>query len=352
MAYATLTTPASPYGSLRRPAAPSTSPGGATSSIGVIPVATFLSDVAAVERAYAGDSPQEILSRIRSQWYSGLYFDFLLPDTTTSDLVAGSVTGPMGDVGGVVSVPRDTKLAASVADLRLHWHAYENASPSDKVGDNPSPYLLLTSGERIDIGHVFLVMDALLHPRTDIPYLTFRVPNVDPAGWVGDVGIASVWLTEAEEGEPDTRAPRNPTPPSIDDYWQMSCPDEDLLGDVDGRVLGDLWVASPGLTLSHLLRTYYLGPDSARTSRFRDFCSANGFSYRAAGSSVTWVETWRAPWIARIDRFNNLYAAGIAGSLRAQFFGPNVRVWPRTPEMLARFLAWLKAKLEAELAGG
>jgi hypothetical protein len=318
-------------------------PGSLTGAAAVIPLATFISDVEAVERANPGDTPQEILSRIRVQWYNGIAFDQLIPQARTADIYPNFAPGS----GGVSVVPRGLGPIDPGSRSRLTAHADENAR-----GDNPSPYVMLPSGQRLDVGHLFLGVDALLHPTTGDPYASFAVPNIDPASWAADVGIASVWLTRAEEHSPDSRAPSNPSPPTADAYWRMSAPDEDLLGDVDSFELKAQWSSQRGQKLSEALRSYYLGKGGAAagvSNRFRGFCAANGLSYTQAGSSVTWSPSWRAGLIARIDQFNDLYAAGATGSAWGSVFGPTRRVWPHTPEMLDRFLSWLKPRLEAEL---
>jgi hypothetical protein len=52
----------------------------------------------------------------------------------------------------------------------------------------------------------------------------------------------------------------------------------------------------------------------------------------------------------RIDRFNDVYGAGVGGSLWGTLTRPTRRVWPETPYMLATFLGWAAPLLEAELA--
>jgi hypothetical protein len=67
----------------------------------------------------------------------------------------------------------------------LAARADENA-----VQDNPSPYLVLANGTRVDVGHVLLGLDALIHstPAED-PFKTYQVPAIDPASWVADLGV-------------------------------------------------------------------------------------------------------------------------------------------------------------------
>jgi hypothetical protein len=54
--------------------------------------------------------------------------------------------------------------------------------------------------------------------------------------------------------------------------------------------------------------------------------------------------------VRRIDCFNDVYGAGVGGSLWGTLTRPGARHWPETPYMLGLFLAWAQPLLEAELA--
>jgi hypothetical protein len=330
--------------------APAPHRGGLRGADAVIPIEAFLRYVEDVERANPGDRPQEILSRIRVQYYGSasqgdiIAFDQLIPDAHAFDLVTSM--NPYAGGADVTVVPRS--LGAVSEDTRRHLHAHAD---ENREGDNPSPYLLLPGGERIDVGHLFLSMDALLHTRTASPYSDYGVPNRDPAGWVADVGIASVWLTHAEEGSPHEDAPRNPQPPTVDEYFRMSAPDEDLLGDIDAYRAEQQWEEQP-TTLSAAIRRYYVGAagTGGAETRYRTFCAREGFTYRRSGDTVAWNTDWLYPTMDRIDRFNDLYESGRSGAVRAMVTGgTSHRFWPRTPIMFLKFLSWLKPRLEAEL---
>ena len=324
--------------------------GGLHGADAVIPIEQFIQYVEEVERANPDDQPQEILSRIRVQYYgsssvsSMIAFDQLIPDAHAVDVM----TYPNPYSGSIISVvPRGLGSVSAEARSHLLAHADEYS-----VGDNPSPYLLLPNKERIDVGHLFLGLDALLHPSTAAPYTDYGVPNIDPAGWVADVGIASVWLTHAEEGSPHEGAPPNPPPPSVNNYFRLSAPDEDLLGDIDAYRAEQQWQEQPG-TLSAAIRRYYLGGAGTRGAdvRYQIFCAREGLTFQRSGNSITWDTNWHNPLIDRIDRFNDLYDAGAWSGLKTMIVGSvKHRFWPRTPIMLNKFLAWLKPRLEAELS--
>jgi hypothetical protein len=298
----------------------------------IIPVDRFVGYLEEAERAFPGDSPADLLSRIRNTYYSGFLVSQLLPDARAH---------------GARTLHGNPRLSRT-AHRHLTARADENG-----VGDNPSPYVLLPSGEQIDIGHLFLGLEALLHPRTTVPFSAYGVPNIDATGWVADVGMASVWTTKHAEGAPDPRVSRRLAAPDRDAYYLMSAPDADLFGDIDVFAVRAQWALAAGQPLSAALRAYYLGrrgrPPGIRW-RWRAFASVNRLAYGRAGGRVAWDPAWWEGWVRRIDRFNDVYGAGFGGSLWGTLTRPAYRSWPETPYMLAVFLSWARPLLQAELA--
>jgi hypothetical protein len=303
-----------------------------TGSEAVVPVDRFIAHFEEAERAFPEDSPADLLSRVRNTYYSGFLVEQLLPDAQAR---------------GGRTLHGNPRLGRT-AHRHLTAKADENG-----VGDNPSPYVLLPCGEQIDIGHVFLGLDALLHPRTTVPFSTYGVPNIDATGWVADVGMASVWTTRHAEGAPDPRVSRRLAAGDRDTYFRMSAPDADLLGDVDVFALRAQWGLGAGQPLSAALRAYYLGrrgrPPGTRW-RWRAFTAVNRLTWARAGRGIAWDPAWWQGWVRRIDRFNDVYGAGVGGSLWGTLTWPIHRAWPETPYMLAVFLGWAQPLLEAELA--
>jgi hypothetical protein len=302
-----------------------------TGSAAVVPVDRFAAYLEEAERAFPDDSPADLVSRIRNTYYSGFLVEQLLPDARAQ---------------GGRTLHGNPRLGRT-AHRHLTARADENG-----VGDNPSPYVLLPSGEQVDIGHLFLGLDALLHPRTTVPFSAYGVPNIDATGWVADVGMASVWTTRHVEGAVDPRVSRRLPAPDRDAYYLMSAPEADLLGDIDVFAMRAQWALAAGQPLSAALRAYYLGrpgrPAGTRW-RWRAFAAVNRLTYGRAGGAVAWDPAWWAGWVRRIDRFNDVYGAGVGGSLWGTLTQPTHRAWPETPYMLGRFLAWAQPRLEAEL---
>jgi hypothetical protein len=303
-----------------------------TGADAVVELDRFAGYLEEAERAFPADSPLDLVSRIRNTYYSGFLVEQLLPDTRAR---------------GDRTLHGNPRLGRT-AYRHLTARANENG-----VGDNPAPYVLLPSGEVVDIGHLFLGLDALLHPRTTVPFSAYGVPNIDATGWVADVGMASVWTTKHVEGVPDPRASRRLPVADRDAYYRMSAPEADLLGDIDVFALHAQWGLPAGQPLSAALRAYYLGcrgrPPGMRW-RWRAFATVNRLAWTRAGSGIAWSPAWRAGWVRRIDRFNDVYGAGVGGSLWGTVTSPTHRVWPETPYMLGQFLVWAQGLLATELA--
>jgi hypothetical protein len=304
-----------------------------TGSGAIIPVDRFVAHLEEAERAFPDDPPADLLSRLRNTYYSGFLVSQLLPDSRAH---------------GGRTLHGNPRLGRT-AHRHLTARADENG-----VGDNPAPYVLLPSGEQVDVGHLFLGLEALLHPRTTVPFSAYGVPNIDATGWVADIGMASVWTTRHAEGAPDPRVSRRLPAPDRDAYYRMSAPDADLLGDIDVFAMRAQWALAAGQPLSAAMRAYYLGrpgrPPGIRW-RWRAFASFNRLVFnRAGGGRLAWDPAWWPGWIRRIDRFNDVYGAGVGGSLWGTLTRPTARAWPETPYMLALFLAWAQPLFEAELA--
>lgn len=313
----------------------------------IIPIGNLIRYVAAVEAGYPQDSAMDIVTRIRQSYYSGLLFEQLIPTAHTHDIR----TEP-GDFKPIqIKQPR-------MIDPGIGREAYEHLiarADENATGDNPSPYIKLEDGSQIDLGHLLLGLDALIHPSTSIPYSSYGVPGIDPASWVADLGIASVWMTQHEEtGKPPSDAPKKLDSPDLDAYYQMSAPEQDLLGDVDSFSSHEEYVAAPaGQPLSQTLTAYYLGkgggPPGIR-KRWRTFCAKSGLAFQQLASGISWIASGVSQAVARVNWFSDLYAAGALGALGGALFGPKRRTWPYTGKVVTKFLGWVKPQLEKEVA--
>jgi len=312
---------------------------------GELDVESYIDAVREVEAAFASDTPEQILTRLRQLYYPGtnpngltareLAFDQLMLNSPTRVGVGGPrrLVSP-GQIPGVFF-------------RRLTDAAFDNAVPPQPP-DNPGPNVVDTEGNRVDIGHALLTIDALTHTTTGQPYLSYGVPSIDPAWWVADVGIAAVWA-ERDAPDPPRVLPKLPSGDAdVPGYWRMSAPDADLFGDVDGFAILELW-QSIGGPLSDALTGYYLGgvgTDAAFRRRFRTFVAAH---VGPPGSGADpFPGAPRAALLKRINRFNDLFSDGASALLRLS--PPPAGSWVHAPAMFDRFLSWLFTKHAAEVS--
>jgi hypothetical protein len=322
----------------------------------LIPIADFIRYVEVVEAAFGSAPPEEILTRIRQEYYMGPGFDELVPDAPRRRMAPGYAQPPGGGTSPIYWTNRlvgDMPGGGANADALRHLtaHADENG-----VRRNPSPYIVMPDGSHVDAGHLLLGLDSLLHPRVAAPFSAYGIPGIDPAGLAADLALASFWTTyHQRNGSPAPNAARRPQTASFDEYYAASAPDEDLLGDIDAFSAEEQSRSSSGQRLSQILRATYLGtagPARVR-QRFRTFAARNSLGYSQAGASITWdLAAIEAVWLPRIDRLCDLFDAGfwsLAGSVTVGT-SRSRGTWPYSREALRRFLAWLKPRLEAELA--
>ena len=247
---------------------------------------------------------------------------------------------------------------------------------ADEVGiqDNPSPYIIASDDDEIDIGHVLLGLDALLHRTAGRPYSSFGIPNIDPASWVGDLAPAVAWTSiHKKTAKPARDAPKKAVQlvtANFDQYYAWSAPRQDLLGDADGFGMFEQWRSKLDQKLSQVLRAYYLGGDSDAgvKRRWRNFCSFIDpadhlamFPYTLfnLGQDALFQAASLARWRSRIDRLADLLVVGnqdmadkIWLALVPPAAAPPAPAPPNFPETnlaLNKFADWLLLQLVAEL---
>jgi hypothetical protein len=352
------------------PAAASPLPTGKTNPQAIIGIHVFIRLVQDVEKAYSSDSPKQTVTRIRNLFYSSHSpaIRGLLPYADNDELIDRGF-GQTNDVAPFLYATRLREVRrGDVKDAtynRLTSQADENAVRGKPKGDNPSPYILLPNSQIVDVGHLLLALDAKLNPGSWAPYTSYNIPTIDPASWVADIGIASVWVTTHEySGKPNDQAPPKMTlskPPKkseLDEYYKASAPEADLLGNADGFGLFNDWNSSQ--SLSEALRNYYVGPQGRRAGmrrRWLKFCLLNGFVTNE-NDQVKWKPKSQLMkgWVPRIDNFCNLYAGGPKKAQETILpFGISRYKhdkWAHTPYMLNKFLDYVITNLSAELRSG
>jgi hypothetical protein len=349
---------------------PSPLPAGRTNPQAIIGIHVFIQLVQKAEKVYGFlDSPKQTVTRIRNLYYSSASPGFagLLPNAPNYELRPEGA----GEVKGIPILPPNPFALVKLRVVRrenlseetykrLTAQANENTVRGQPPGDNPSPYILLQNGKLVDVGHLLLTLDALLHPGSTRPYTDYGVPTIDAASWVADIGIASVWATthNLKTGKPNSQAPPGmklsdpPTNSQLDEYYKASAPESDLLGNVDGFGLFHNWNSKQ--PLSEALRDYYVETQekpAGVNKRWLTFCRLNRF-VTLQGNQVKWRERAELlkELIPRVNNFCNLFAAGRAGSIRTIREGwLNNQKWEYIPYMLNKFLDYVATNLKAEL---
>jgi hypothetical protein len=331
-----------------------------TNRSAVVDIDQFIDIVKKVETVYENDTPQQIVTRLRTLYYGGTAFEQLLPNAPYKEPDPFS---PGHFVERTVYKGELDKLDKNAYAI-LTTKADENG-----IQDNPSPYLVIPErNEMIDIGHMLLTLDALLHPVSGYPYNDpyYNVPAIDPASWVADIGIGSVWLTLQGKGTPKEGAPRNlklsstPTKEEIDAFYKASAPEADILGNVDGFGLFDRFNSfQPSIRdqkLSAHLRDYYLRKGSGTQtqysidSRWQTFADKRQIKpIEGTFDADELTETAKKEiWVPRINRFNNLFGDGGLFALTGVNRNPNWDWKYYTEEMFNRFIAYVQEKLGSE----
>jgi hypothetical protein len=344
-----------------------------TNPLALISIDRFIDIVEKVEAVWKDDTPQQIITRLRRLYYPGdsgwnplkgfsqkEAFDRLLPNAPNYiEVQPPPIDYPTGPSLGSYRIERRVyKPGLDKVDKDAYAILTAKADENGKQ-DNPSPYIFIPgSNEMIDIGHLLLTLDALLHPGSDAPYSDpyYNVPTIDPASWVADVGVGSVWMTLQQQGTPQEGAPKNirldgvPIEDAIDAFYKASAPEADILGDIDGFGLFDRFNSSTrkDLPLSTQLKEYYLRSGSdipfSVSSRWRTFAN----SYQAKPITATFdidelTEINKQTWVQRIDRFNNLFGDGAIAVTTGQ--GRQVRDWTYTRAMFDRFVEYIQEHL-------
>lgn len=344
-----------------------------TNPLALVTVDEFIAAVEKVEAAWSNETTEDIITRIRRLYYPGSHgwnflkgmtqkeaFDKLLPDAPNYYYpTVFDYDDPAGDpIERVVdrSVLRDDEAYAI-----LTAKADENG-----IRDNPSPYIFVPGrNEMIDIGHVLLTLDALLHPRSESPYVDYGVPTIDPASWVADVGIGAVWMQG--EGGYEGYYPKRlenirldlSEEQKLDEFYKASAPEADILGDVDGFGLFDRFNTDSrrNKPLSVHLKEYYrrIGDDVGFSYEKRWNTFANSYQikqirdksglYDGTFDIDELTEETKTMWVNRIDNFNNLFGDG---GVRATLGLHKNWEWSYTRAMFNRFLAYTQDQLNKE----
>jgi hypothetical protein len=137
-------------------------------------------------------------------------------------------------------------------------------------------------------------------------------------------------------------------PISFHEFYAMSAPETDLLGDADAFGLFSL--VNTHSKLSKLLSAYYVGDNAGYKQRWHTFCGAPNnniaFTIKAEDNTVVWADGYTQKWMPRLERVIDLLDDGALSAIKVL---PTRRHWKYAFNMLLKFQVWLKDQLENEI---
>jgi hypothetical protein len=224
-------------------------PANATAS----PLATmqdFIALTRRIEAAYNGRPWQDVVSRIRREYYPGPgggAYSGILDSFTWDDLIDEQESMPGLEVPPVAM--------ADVAAIRR------------------TQVVVTAAGIAVDIGHILTGVDSFNFPGVAGIFAAHDMEGPAAATWSGDVGSALVhWAVDAPLS--DT------TPATKLRFYDSFASSSDMIGDVDALALAH----GPNLTLpanaplSRRLEAFYqTAPATGENRRFHNFCRASHF---------------------------------------------------------------------------
>jgi hypothetical protein len=280
-----------------------------------------------IETAYGGRPWQDMVSRIRKEYYPGPGggpYAGVIASFTWDDLIDEQEGQPGLEVPPVAM--------ADVAAIRQHQ------------------VVSTDGGERIDIGHILTGVDSFNFPGVAGVFANQGMEGPAAATWSGDVGSALVnWATEATLGD-DSEATKVR-------FYDRFANRSDMLGDVDALAVahGPNLSLPPSAPLSQRLEAYYqTAPATGQSQRFHNFCRASHFNL--SGNQLDPAARIRIrDQIVRFARGFNVKGSALSGIILGGGGGqgaiestPMARVEREAGWFADHFMAWVNAGLVAE----
>jgi hypothetical protein len=211
----------------------------------------FIALVRRVEAAYGNLPWQDVVTRIRKEYYPGPRGGIdrgLMTSVTWDDLIDEREDSP-----GLAVPP------VAMADVAAIRHR--------KV-------VTTDSGESIDIGHVLTGVDSFNFPGVAGSFARHDMEGPAAATWSGDVGSALAgWANDAPLDDASAATKLK--------FYDRLASRSDMLGDVDALAIahGPNINLPAGAPLSQRLEAFYqAAPASGPAQRFHSFCRASHFN--------------------------------------------------------------------------
>lgn len=291
------------------------------------PLATmrdFIALVRRIEAAYAGRPWQDVVSRIRKEYYPGPGggpYAGIIASFTWDDLI--------DEQQGLPGLEVPPVAMADVAAVRHHQ------------------VVTTDGGESIDIGHILTGVDSFNFPGVAGVFANQGMEGPAAATWSGDVGSALVnWANDVPFSDTSDATKVR--------YYDRFASGSDMLGDVDALAVAH----GPNLSLpataplSQRLEAFYqTAPASGQAQRFHDFCRASHFNL--VGNQLDpGARTRIRDQIVRFARGFNVKGSAISGIIMGGGGGIEYtsmgRIETEVGWFADHFIAWVNAGLASE----
>jgi hypothetical protein len=291
------------------------------------PLATmsdFIALVRRIESAYGGRPWQDVVSRIRKEYYPGPgggAYSGLKASFTWDDLIDEQEGMPGLEVPPV-----------AMADVAAIRH---------------TQVVTTTAGESVDIGHILTGVDSFNFPGVAGIFAAQGMEGPTAATWSGDVGSALAnWANDAPLSDASAATKLQ--------YYDRYASRSDMLGDVDALAVAH----GPNLNLpasappSQRLEAFYqTTPATGQNQRFHNFCRASHFNLQNNSLDAD-AQARIRDQIVRFARGFNVTGAAVSGIIIAT--GGNIedssmgRIERDVGWFADHFVAWVNAGLAGE----
>lgn len=283
--------------------------------------------------------------------------------------------------GAAWSATSQTTMWNSVITCHVDPGNPRNLLPTNLVDAFHGSVEVMMGSTRIDIGHVFTGLEAMLCPAPQVslsallPMGTVALENESFATWGGDLGATAAAMVACWDMNPTERSGsidcgRSTIPMGLPFYFNVHAPNEDLEGDIDPYVMRahSLGIPCGGsqmrpLTLSGNLSDMFLqyytnlgDPATTHTNRYRCFAELIGAT--VAGNSITNKSALAARYVPGIEAFSMAFYSKIMQDVRgrgmATFLNPGriiasgssvLRLGVHAQNAFSIFMDWLESRL-------
>jgi hypothetical protein len=214
---------------------------------------------------------KDMITRFRKIYYGSSVWNLLI--------ISGTYNLMIRPLTGSAVFVSDVNRKINIADMLKENQEIKVIDDTSKWSNIAADRQNL-SGSFVDMGHVFVAMDAVNRPSpTALPGLPYVVDsNIDNATWVGDLGgiLRSLIYLETSNGRAST----------VDEVQRIISDEaepQDLLGNIDGLLIAQQYSMrmssqENGLSVSSIMQEYYktVSPSMGKQAKLHAYASIIG----------------------------------------------------------------------------